>query len=46
MENLMLELNSVLKEIKKSLKPKAKWNKESGDLRARPHPVKLPTCEK
>ena len=27
-------------------KPDAKWNKGSGDLRARPHPAKLPTCEK
>lgn len=27
-------------------KPAAKWNKESGDLRARPHPGKLSTSEK
>ena len=27
-------------------KPNAKWNKGDGDLRARPHPAKLPTCEK
>lgn len=26
-------------------KPDAKWNKGSGDLKARPHPGKL-TCEK
>lgn len=27
-------------------KPDANWNKGSGDLKARPHPVKLPACEK
>jgi len=27
-------------------KPNAKWNKESGDFRARPHLAQLPTCEK
>jgi hypothetical protein len=32
------------KQIKK--KSSDKWNKESGDLRARSHPAKLPTCEK
>lgn len=26
--------------------PDAKWNKESGNFRARPHPARLPTCEK
>ena len=31
---------------KSTEKPDAKWNKGSGDLRARPHPAKLPTCEK
>ena len=32
------------KQIKE--KPGAKWSTESGDLRARPHPAKLPICEK
>jgi len=32
------------KQIKE--KPGAKWNKGSGDLRARSHPAKLPTCGK
>ena len=27
-------------------KPAAKWNKGKSDLRSRPHPTKLPTCEK
>ena len=27
-------------------KSDAKWNKGSGDFRARSHPAKLPTCEK
>lgn len=27
-------------------KSDAKWKKGSGDLRARPHPAKFPTCEK
>ena len=27
-------------------KPDVKWNKGSSDLRARPHPVQLSTCEK
>ena len=27
-------------------KPDAKWNKGNGDLSARLHPAKLPTCEK
>lgn len=27
-------------------KPDAKWNKENGNLRARPHSAKFPTCEK
>lgn len=45
--NVMLEPRSVLSEIKKfKEKPNAKCNKESGDLRARPHSAKLPTCEK
>lgn len=39
-----MELKPVFKEIKE--KPNAKWNKESSDLRARPHSAKLPTCEK
>ena len=26
--------------------PAAKWNKGSGGGRTRPHPAKLPTCEK
>jgi hypothetical protein len=25
--------------------PEVKWNKGSSDLRARPHPAKLPSCE-
>ena len=32
------------KQIKE--KPGAKWSTESGDLRARPHPAKLPICGK
>ena len=27
-------------------KPDNKWNKGSGDLRARPHPAKFPACDK
>lgn len=27
-------------------KPDPKWSKGSGDLRAGPHPVKLPVCKK
>ena len=42
-----LEPSPVLKEIKIFIeKPVAKWNKESGDLRTRPYPTKLPTFEK
>ena len=26
--------------------PDVKWNKESGDLRARPHPAQFPFCER
>ena len=26
-------------------KPGVKWNRESDDLRARPHPAKLSTCK-
>ena len=26
--------------------PDAKWNKGSGDFSARPHPARLPSCEK
>jgi hypothetical protein len=26
--------------------PEAKWKKGSGNLRAKPHPAKLPKCEK
>jgi len=37
----------VLKKIKMFTEElDSKWNKGSGDLRARPHPAKLPTCEK
>lgn len=43
----MLEISPVLKKIKSlKEKPNSKWNKESGDLRARRYPVKLPTYEK
>ena len=37
-----IELNPVFKEIKQI----KKWNKESGDLRAKSDPAKLPTCER
>jgi hypothetical protein len=30
----------------KKANPEAKWNQESGNLKARPYPAKLPTCEK
>lgn len=32
-------------EMKLKGKPSAKWNKERGNLRARSHSFKLPTCE-
>lgn len=40
-----MELSLVFKEIK-SLKSNAKENKGNSDLRARPHPAKLPACDK
>ena len=41
------ELSPVFKEINKLKEiPNIKCNKMSGDLRTRPHPAKLLTCEK
>jgi hypothetical protein len=37
------QLSPVLTEIKET--PDTKWNKRSGNLRARPLSAKLPTCE-
>jgi hypothetical protein len=41
-----MELSSVLQEIKSSKKSLMLTKKGSGDLREKPHPDKLPTCEK
>jgi hypothetical protein len=43
----VVQLNPVLREIKQfKEKPNAKWDKECGDLRARPHTTSFPTCER
>jgi hypothetical protein len=44
MNNLRRKGMSKYKQINED--PDAKWNKGSGDFSARPHPARLPSCEK
>jgi hypothetical protein len=42
-----MEVSLKVKEISRFKKnPDVEWNTGSGDLRARPHPARLSTCEK